>query len=59
MNYLIRWRWGVPEVLRLVAQGKLRPQELIAREVGLEEGARAIMEMDKGSPLGMTMVTSF
>ena len=49
----------MPRVLAMVASGKLRPQDLIEREVDLEEGARAIAAMDDGSPLGMTMVTSF
>jgi len=34
-------------------------EALVAREVGIEEGAAAIMAMDNGSSLGMTMVTSF
>ena len=48
-----------PAILELVRAGKLNPELLIERECNLEEGAAAIMAMDAGSPLGMTMVTSF
>lgn len=49
----------MPDVLQLVAKGFLDPGRLVEREVNFEQGARAIQEMDKGSPLGITMVTSF
>lgn len=49
----------MPSILKLVAQGKLDPKQLVEREVSLEEGAEAIMDMDNCSPLGITMVTSF
>ena len=48
-----------PAILGMVARGELNPEALVAREVGIEEGAAAIMAMDNGSSLGMTMVTSF
>lgn len=47
------------DVLELVAQGKLQPQALVEREVSLEEGAQAIMALEQGSPVGITMVTTF
>lgn len=46
-------------VLQLVSSGKLDPKKLVEREVDVEEGAAAIMAMDHGSPVGITMVTSF
>jgi alcohol dehydrogenase len=49
----------MPAVLSLVAQGKLKVKSLIEREVGLAEGAKAIEAMDQGSPLGITVVTTF
>ena len=49
----------MPAILQLVACGRLDPTALVERRVGLEEGARAIEAMDKASPLGITMVTSF
>ena len=49
----------LPNILALVADGKLDPKKLVEREVGLEQGAKAIMEMDTSSPLGITCITSF
>ena len=46
----------LPEILHMVAEGRLRPEKLIEREVSLEEGCEAIHAMDQGSPLGITMV---
>ncbi|KAL7473888.1 hypothetical protein ACHAXS_014382 [Conticribra weissflogii] len=46
-------------ILELVACGKLEPAKLVEREVTLEEGVQALMDMDKGSPLGMVMITDF
>ena len=48
-----------PAILDMVARGELDPEALVEREVTLEQGAEAIMAMDRGSNLGMTMVTSF
>ena len=45
-----------PAILRMVAEGRLRPQDLIEKEVNLADGAAAIEAMEQGSPLGMTMV---
>ena len=49
----------LPNLLQMVASRELDPSRLIEREVTLEEGARAIEAMDRGSPLGITMVTQF
>ncbi|KAL7537583.1 hypothetical protein ACHAWF_005824 [Thalassiosira exigua] len=49
----------IPAILSLVEDGRLDPKKLIGREVTLEEGARALMDMDRGSPIGMVMVTKF
>jgi len=46
-------------ILDLVSHGKLQPKKLIEREVSLEVGVKALMEMDKSSPLGITMITNF
>jgi alcohol dehydrogenase len=46
-------------VVDLVARGKLAPNQLVERHVTLAEGAQALMDMDHGSPLGITMITSF
>eukprot|EP00549_Striatella_unipunctata_P005269 CAMPEP_0118680370 /NCGR_PEP_ID=MMETSP0800-20121206/4327_1 /TAXON_ID=210618 ORGANISM="Striatella unipunctata, Strain CCMP2910" /NCGR_SAMPLE_ID=MMETSP0800 /ASSEMBLY_ACC=CAM_ASM_000638 /LENGTH=263 /DNA_ID=CAMNT_0006576511 /DNA_START=15 /DNA_END=803 /DNA_ORIENTATION=- len=49
----------MPHLLQLVAEKKLNVGALIERRVTLEEGARAIQDMDHKSPLGFTVVTDF
>ena len=49
----------MPEVLALVAAGKLNVRALIEAEVSLEDGCRALESMDHSSPLGITVITSF
>ena len=49
----------MPAILSLVQSGRLDPKKLIEREVTLEEGAQALMDMDHGSPIGMVMITQF
>ncbi len=49
----------LPSLLNLVKVGRLDVKKLIEREVTLEEGVEALMNMDRGSPLGMTMITKF
>ena len=46
------------EVLALVERRVFDPACLVTSEVTLAEGAAAIMAMDHGSPVGVTMVTS-
>lgn len=49
----------LPDLLEMVSMGKLDPAVLVEKEVTLEEGCQALMEMDKASPLGMVMITKF
>ncbi len=49
----------MPKILSLVESGKLDPKKLIEKEVTLEQGAKALMDMDFGSPTGMLMITQF
>jgi len=49
----------MPKILQLVERGKLDPKKLIEREVTLEQGIKALMEMDNKSPVGMVMITQF
>jgi len=49
----------LPHLLELVGRGSINPSDLIEREVSLEEGAATLMEMDNGSPLGVTVITRF
>ena len=50
---------ALDHILELVACGKLQPRKLVDREVTLEEGVKALMDMDTVSPLGMVMITKF
>ena len=49
----------LPRLLDMVANGSINPSVLVEQEVSLEEGAKALMDMDKGSPLGITVITRF
>ena len=46
-----------PQLLELVAAGRLRPDLLVTRQVGLDEAGQALAEM--GQVPGITVVTSF
>ena len=46
----------LPDLLDLVANGKLDPGLLVENIVSLEEGAQALQDMDNRSPLGMTVI---
>lgn len=45
-----------PELLKLVRSGALRPQDLVTRTIGLEETPAALLEMDRGTRPGMTII---
>jgi alcohol dehydrogenase len=49
----------LPDLLQLVADGTIDPSQLVEKECTLEEGARALEDMDHGSPLGITVITQF
>jgi threonine dehydrogenase-like Zn-dependent dehydrogenase len=46
-----------PELLALVAGGRLRPDRLLTREIGLDQAAVALAEV--GRTPGITVITSF
>jgi D-arabinose 1-dehydrogenase-like Zn-dependent alcohol dehydrogenase len=46
-----------PELLALVAAGRLRPDLLVTRQIALDESARALAEI--GAVPGITVITSF
>ena len=46
-----------PELLRLVAERRLRPDLLVTREIGLDDAGLALAEVGR-SP-GITVITSF
>jgi len=45
-----------PELLGLVAAGRLRPAELVHARIGLEEAPAALAAMSAGSPPGVTVI---
>jgi alcohol dehydrogenase len=45
-----------PEMLALVASGALDPSLLVKREVGIEEGAVALVDLDKQVTGGITII---
>ena len=46
-----------PELLALVADGRLRPDLLVTREIGLDDAAEALRTV--GTVPGVTVITSF
>jgi D-arabinose 1-dehydrogenase-like Zn-dependent alcohol dehydrogenase len=45
-----------PEMLALVAAGRLRPDRLVTTRIGLDEAPEALAAMSDGSPAGITVV---
>ena len=45
-----------PEMVELVLAGKLRPQDLVTRTIGLEDAPAALMEMSDHTRPGMTII---
>jgi alcohol dehydrogenase len=45
-----------PDMMALIEQGRLRPQRLVARTIGLEEAAALLPGFDRATAAGMTMV---
>jgi alcohol dehydrogenase len=46
-----------PELLALVSAGRLRPDLLITREIGLDDAAQALQ--DVGTTPGITVISTF
>ena len=45
-----------PQMLEMVASGKLAPQKLIERTVSLDAGAIALSQMEKSPNSGITII---
>ncbi len=50
-------RYGV--MMPMIAAGKLRPQQLVGREISLGESIEALMAMDRFQGTGVTVITRF
>jgi alcohol dehydrogenase len=46
-------------LMNMLKTGKLAPQKLIGRHIGLDEAPAALMEMNKFGGIGITVVTRF
>ena len=51
--------WRYDAMLSMMASGKLAPQKLIGRHIGLDEAVPALMAMDKATDLGISVITRF
>jgi alcohol dehydrogenase len=48
--------WRYPELLGLVAVGRLRPGDLVTGSIGLDEAGSALAAMADAPPTGITVV---
>ncbi|WP_113132816.1 zinc-dependent alcohol dehydrogenase family protein [Rhizobiales bacterium] len=51
--------WRYDAMLAMIADGKLRPQQLIGREISLAEAIPALTAMDRATDLGISVITRF
>lgn len=47
---------GYGELLEMVSEGRLRPQDLVTASIGLEEAGPALMAMGTAPPAGITII---
>ena len=48
-----------PEMLDMILSGKLKPQKLVKKTIGLEEAIKALPTMDSFQNMGMVVINSF
>lgn len=48
-----------PEMLEMIAQGRLRPDKLIGKTISLDEAAQALSEMNAFTSKGITVINEF
>ncbi|HKY85386.1 MULTISPECIES: zinc-dependent alcohol dehydrogenase family protein [Ensifer] len=51
--------WRYDAMLAMIADGKLKPQQLIGREISLAEAIPALTAMDRATDLGISVITRF
>ena len=51
--------WRYDAMLEMMAQGRLRPQDLIGRRIGLDEAVQALMDMPESADTGISVITRF
>lgn len=48
-----------PRMLDMILEGSLQPEKMIGRTIGLEQAARALVEMDRFEGRGVTLINEF
>ncbi len=48
-----------PAMLEMISEGRLQPQKLVGRTIGLEDAAAALTGMDRFSETGVTVIDDF
>jgi alcohol dehydrogenase len=51
--------WRYDAMLAMLSAGKIAPQKLIGRRIGLEEAVPALMALDKAEGTGISVITRF
>lgn len=51
--------WRYDAMLSMIRTGKLKPQQLIAQKISLEEAVPALMTLDKAETPGIRVITTF
>lgn len=51
--------WRYDAMLAMIADGRLKPQQLIGQEISLEEAIPALVAMDRATDLGISVITRF
>jgi alcohol dehydrogenase len=48
-----------PQMLEMIATGRLQPKQLIGRTIGLNEATDALVAMDSSTGTGVTVIDAF
>jgi alcohol dehydrogenase len=51
------WRYGA--MMEMILSGRIAPKRLVSREIPLYEAPQALMDLDKPSGAGITVITRF
>ena len=51
--------WRYDAMLAMLSEGKITPQKLIGRRIGLDEAVPALMTLDKAEGTGISVITRF
>jgi alcohol dehydrogenase len=51
------WRYGA--MLEMILSGRIAPRRLVSREISLDEAPQALMDLDKATGAGISVITGF